>query len=264
MDIIEQNTKEYFDNLIDKMLKLNDWGVLSTLFPHLSYDFINEHRYELNWYYICEHFPLDEDIIMMFGDLMDWNILSERNLSTKVIDKYADKINWEKLLYSNKFNEGFLLSHLRYINWHLLSMTQYLSEDFVWEFKECIDWNALNTKPFSNEFLKKVKDYINWDNVCIFPGKFTEDFIREMKDYVNWGHISYYQTMDKNFVLEFWNKIDFSFLLISSFSCLPKWFVKDFVKKEVPKRVIERYENDIIMKYDQNFYNELIKVKEDE
>lgn len=112
--------------------------------PHLSEDFMREHKDVLHWKTICSEQQLSEDFMDTFITYLDWNAVSKHQ----------------------KLSEEFMEKHITLLNGHLISWKQTLSEDFISKHHHILEWNSLSHfQTLSEEFILKFQDKVNWDGI---------------------------------------------------------------------------------------------------
>lgn len=248
--------------LVDRMVEFGDWGVITQLFNQLDYNFIEEHKYAFDWRYISSNlykFEIKDWMWSKYEEFFNWEDISRQKLDEDFVDKYAHKLNWRDLLQSNNFSESFIIEHLRYVDLDMVVSTQYISEDFLWEFRDAFNWKYIWSE-LSPEFMRKAVDYIDWTSFG-WNKLFTEDIMREFSDCFDWDILSHKQTMSEQFVRENWDKINFQYLLLNEHCCFRRSFVKEFVREKLSRLQVFVKRDAIRKRYDNDFYNELIKMK---
>lgn len=189
-------------------------------------------------------------IITDFEKYCDWDTVSSHPLHIEFIKKYAEHINWEKLLQVKPFTEAELIMFRKHIPvevWQkILPKHQHLSEEFIFDYRYLLDWVAISRyQKLSNGFIRKMSDYVDWINISRYQElneetimefenrvswlyismyqKLSEDFIRKYADRVNWMSICEYQNISEAFIIEFTDKVDWK--TISKHKTLSESFI---------------------------------------
>ena len=117
------------------------------------------------------------------------------------------------------------------IDWNNISNSQYqkLSKDFIKKYKDYVNWDFISAfQKLSEDFIEKYKDYINWYFISQYQ-KLSENFIEKHKDYVNWHNISVLQKLSEDFIERHKNKVNWH--NISKFQKLSEFFIEKFKYK---------------------------------
>ena len=157
-------------------------------YQSLSEEFIEKHKYEVDWFLISLNQNLSEEFIKKHFDKINLNLVCENKVfSDDFIEKYYKKINSNVLCRKQKLSEKFIENHLDYLDIYLISKYQKLSESFI----------------------DKHKKVLYWPEICIFQ-KLSEDFIENHLDYIWWDEIFKYQKLSDGFIKKYQNKVNFS------------------------------------------------------
>lgn len=125
------------------------------------------------WSEISGNFGLTEEMLQLYSDLLDWNEVSKNNeihWTVKLIETWADRLNWEAL--SESSNEYLLTPDvIAYFvnrwNWRALSRNHNLKLDYTfidrfidkWDWSELIDcWGRENL--YTKEFFDRYRSHI--------------------------------------------------------------------------------------------------------
>ena len=203
-------------------------------------------------------------------DLVDWDIISTRDLNVNFLIKYKDNINWEIFLqneHPKPINTLIQVKEKIAENQHLFyntrMKTRYYTQEFIFAFTHMIDWKWLckNIKlkertllTFWNKFNKnhiakyqKITDNIarqkiseiNW--LIAGKRKLSENTISLARNYVNWETICKYQKKLSIKFLEYfalylnWDKV-------SKYQTLSDDFIIKYHKK-LNMPIVSMYQN---------------------
>jgi hypothetical protein len=189
-----------------------DWYLLR----FLSIDTLS--RINLHWYYI--------DIL---APILNWDILSSKELPGPIIVKHKDKINWEVFLKNGKPKEINYLTKVYdvlekycYIFFDGRIKKMYYNKHFLLVFPQFVDWDwcakNLTLSPYILEkywdkFNKRLvskyqiltsklaickKSSIIWDLAS--KKSMAEDMIHDLRHYVNWKVICKKQKLSCGFM----------------------------------------------------------------
>jgi len=87
-----------------------------------------------------------------------------KRLSEEFIEKYKNKLNWEKICMYQKLSENFINKHRLYVYWKNISMCQKLSEQFIINNSKYVDWtNIAIYQNVSSNLLEKFSHKINYN-----------------------------------------------------------------------------------------------------
>jgi len=177
-----------------------------------------------------------------------WEEISKKDLSESFILKHSDKISWPFVLGSKNISEEFLIEHVEkgkddqkggYV-WAAGANRKKYSEETIDKLINKINWDhsSIDVKnvsetlaekiirrtnnfyyqmpkfknrkeKFSKDFIKRNKNYINFENAEIYKHMDLE-LIQELKDHVNWAYISRYMEFSKEFFIQNIEKLDLS------------------------------------------------------
>ena len=105
---------------------------------------------------------------------INWNAISDCEISKTFIKKYDEQLNWI-ILSSNdvifKYNDNydFFITFESKLNWNIISRVPMLDEYFIETFKHKVNWISIfevqynEYKSISIEFIKKHKNIIIWN-----------------------------------------------------------------------------------------------------
>lgn len=97
---------------------------------------------------------------------IDWDDISDLNLSIAFIKRFEDNLNWSHLCKYKKFSESFLIEHQSHLDWKAVSKYQILSEEFIVKFKKELDWTLLFVhQKMSTRFVEKHQENIDGKRV---------------------------------------------------------------------------------------------------
>lgn len=156
---------------------------------------------------------LTEEFMEKYIDFLDWKIIVKWvQLNESFIEKHADLLTWDYvLLYQRNISDDFIVKHKdKFTHWDFLGVRRETSVDLVYRLLDKINWPAFSSEAkLSDELIREFADKLEWTRVTIkYSNKFTEQFMREMKDYIDW----YYLFRDRentsmNFIREIVSKL---------------------------------------------------------
>lgn len=164
--------------------------------------------------------------------IIDWESISKiKNLSTKFIRKYKDKVDWKIICRFQKLNDKFILKYFYELPQPELLSYQKLSENIIERVLQQISsyyknigfsdetYTILCNQKLSEDMIRKYmyifKDYLN---IVFSRQHVSEAFIEEfvfvkdnsswIKD--NWRNISYYQILSESFIEKHKDNVDWN------------------------------------------------------
>lgn len=138
-----------------------------------------------------------DDLYILLDDL-NWYEISGKKLSKKFIYKFADRLDWERLLENknNNIDQDLIQSIidkdiciLDNLDWSLMTDNCKISEDFVEKYIDRFDLQFIGysgASMFTEEFLLKHKDDLCWRDISAFVD-LSIDFIKNNKDIIVWS-----------------------------------------------------------------------------
>ena len=68
---------------------------------------------------------------MLINENTNWNEISREPLSESFIEKFQDKVDWDKISCSQKLSESFIIKHIDKLNLDLILQYQKLSIEWI-------------------------------------------------------------------------------------------------------------------------------------
>jgi hypothetical protein len=204
---------------------------------------------------------LNDDQIDLLAHRLDWNIMSSKNLSYRIIKTHYNKINWP-IYIQNKYRKTIeildLIHDEIYDNAELFGdpniKRQYYSTYFITNFNDLIDWNWCLAKcilpdivllkywhildiyqvcryqKLSLNILRAKKYELKWD---ILSCKILEeDIVSEFKDIVNWYNVCIHQKLSIDFIeshLIYLKYIDKCSSILPQYQTLSETFIHNHI-----------------------------------
>ena len=191
------------------------------------------------------------------GEEIDWKEISMsrdfENLSESFIEKYADKLDWDRISFKQKLSEPFIEKFADRVNWAGVSASQKLSEPFIAKYADKVEWNFISEhQTLSESFIEKYADNLEWRWISI-EQKLSESFIEKYAGKVNWSYISEHQTLTEPFVEKYADKVDWR--EISACQILSEPFIEKYADRvswellsmyqKLSEAFIEKYANKV-------------------
>jgi len=134
------------------------------------------------------------------------------NINHTFVDDHIDKIKWKVFSYITKLNNDFIIKYNNYLDLKAISHNHFLSEKIINMYSHKLCWDNLSLKQkFTLKQIKKYQNQINF--FCLSYNKnLTIDIIRQYKDKLDWDIITETFMMDKNFINEFGELINYNLL----------------------------------------------------
>ncbi len=135
---------------------------------NLSVQFFEKYYKHIWWNYCSAEQHLSDEFIQNHKDELNWNAISacDKGLSETFIEKYKDKVNWFWISNSQKLSEAFIAKHYKEVNWYEISFYQALSETFIAIFAEYVNWYALQfnrkihlSERFKQKYANRLQGY---------------------------------------------------------------------------------------------------------
>ena len=136
-------------------------------------------------------------------------IYKSERITESFARKFANDIDWNKLACNKRISANFLFEFKDKItNWRMISEHRDIDMDFVLKFKDNILFKYVKSlwkEKLSVEFLRTIKDVIDWKRLTNWDHWEDIEFIREFKDKLNWREGCNYDKLLNNddFIIEF-------------------------------------------------------------
>lgn len=89
---------------------------------------------------------------------------------------------------NQKLTEDFMRTYAKWLDWKAISVDQELTEEFMDEMHDYIYFEAIcvwfKHPHFSDWFMDKYKDYLDWESLARYCTSLTKDFIYSHMDYI--------------------------------------------------------------------------------
>jgi hypothetical protein len=138
----------------------------------------------INWKSF-KNYSLTEEFIDEFGYYLDWynisrNYITNGSLSDKIIQKYINEIDWNKVSAAKDITEEFILKYQDRIDFYdFLSYSENLTENIIRKFADKMSWRALSLNHnFSKNLIIDYVERIDF-NILMRNEKISQD----IKDY---------------------------------------------------------------------------------
>lgn len=223
-----------FEEFINKMIELHDFGVLTQCFRSVPPNIIYEYGYAFGWGNICESYELEpyelETYCQYFNNNAWTNCCHYQRLSEEFMYRHYNNLDWTMVCTYQHLTEQFMEISFSHLNWGAVSRYQDLSEEFLRRHKNNIHWDQLDLSKYDQHFIMEHIDYIGWYRL---PKRtsLSEWYIRECYDLIDWGSISKYQCMSEDFIREFENELNFGDVILNSQCHLSANFIARYAKK---------------------------------
>ena len=142
------------------------------------------------------------------------------------ISNNPSKYNWEQISGRTDLSVNFIRKFQNKIDWKILSRSN-MSEKFMDEFEAKIDWSKVYSYELSEPFVIKFFDRLDVANIsCNINLSF--DFYKKYRNHLRWDLVSATKKINKEFVDEFCNEIDFDAFVKWNWKSSKE--IKDFCK----------------------------------
>ena len=143
---------------------------------------------------ICLHADLTTDFIDYYFEEIEWDHLSTRKLSYKILSRYQENINWGNYIVKNKPSENMLTLFLDNFkgafeddddrdDWFFVSSLYDLSEDFLHRHREKIHWDVFLEKDVPDYIREEYYDIIEHQHMITMSRWDTDE---DMDNYMNY------------------------------------------------------------------------------
>lgn len=198
--------------------------------------------------------PLTDFQIDEFAPVLNWKIMSTKEIPGNSIVKYADKIDWNTFLQNEHKKEisallavaHKIIPHAKLFNLEKMRKLYY-NKDFILVFPEYVDfnwcaknirltdyilikyWNKFDVnvlseyQPMSPTIHKEKLRYINWRLASRWP--IEESFLEEIMDLIDIKKICRYQRLSERFILK--NRARLDMCMISLYQAMSEDFIME-------------------------------------
>lgn len=112
-------------------------------------------------------------------------------ISLKTFKMHPEKVSKEQIstmCRNQHLTENFMRNYAKWLDWNMISLYQKLSEPFIEEMADYINWSAIcnwyRHPFFSEEFMDKWKNRLDWTSLSKHCTSLTKDFIYSHMDYI--------------------------------------------------------------------------------
>lgn len=154
---------------------------------------------DLNWKAISQRddfYPTLEVLNILKDKCLDWSHISLREeLTSNVIFVFKDKLDWNVLSHSSHINISdvkVLERYKSYLDWNFVSNSPNLSltEEVLEKFKDYLNWNIVCGRPdliVTAEILEKFETKLNWSRISRKGNiAFTQEIVNKFRDRWDW------------------------------------------------------------------------------
>ena len=142
-----------------------DWIDFSLKFTNMFPEKLGLIMPKLKWYNISVRWDLSEDFIYEFKDYIEFNLLSKKSLTNKIIDDFHELLNWEEVSSYKEISDENIIKYSDKIDWRQLLQYRKLSGNLIESNIEHID--KIRISSFANptaKLYKKFEGIIDWEH----------------------------------------------------------------------------------------------------
>jgi hypothetical protein len=212
--------------------------------------------------------PLTDFQIDQYVDVLNWDIMSSKEIPARSIVKHADRINWEIFLrnkhkkelsalldvkhklaehasvfFDNRmkkyyYNKEFMLIFPQYVDWNWCARYKKIDDYVLLKFWDKFKINILSRyQPMSDVVHQEKKYVINWKTASRWPIK--EETLRQIINLVSIPLISRKQVLSESFIEEYITVLDID--KICRYQRLSESFILR-KQKTLNMKIVSRYQ----------------------
>lgn len=238
--------------LIDEIANRIDWNKLLIDNPRLPIEFIQEYEDYINFDILFSMKPLNYNLIAIFKNHINGDVISKRNDIPLEILKHISEItslNW-KLLTENYFTYDFIeMFKDKPLDWHYITRECELlyipskvfvrndwdrCENFISIFKDYVNWALISYDQFNDDFINEHAEYVDW-NTYIINYFVDEELIIKNIDYIDLNLVAKYQYISMEFIETYSNNMRSDLLLDNQYIEEIYEEIFSFYKKKLEK-----------------------------
>lgn len=158
---------------------------------------------DLNWKAISQRddfYPTLEVLNILKDKSIDWSQISRREeLASNVIFVFKDKLDWNVLSHSSHINISdvkVLERYKSYLNWNFVSNSPNLSltEEVLENFKDYLNWIIICKRTdfvITSKILEKFETKLDWSRISRTGNiEFTQEIVNKYRDRWDWVALS--------------------------------------------------------------------------
>ena len=144
----------------------------------------------VDWRWIAKNVKVDEEILLKFWDKFPKQYISRyQTITPKIVNEYADDINWEIVSKKNVRKVLYVARH--FLNWEYVCRKK-IPDYVLCEYTQFIHWdNVSKYQELSEWFIEKFMSKLNMRIVCEYQN-LSYEFIKKYKD------VLYFNYLEKN------------------------------------------------------------------
>ena len=163
---------ELLRKLSDKDLKWFAYSQRNDFYPTMEILGILKDK-DLDWAGISRREELAYNVILIYKDKLDWEILSHSShidiTKPKVLETFKDYLDWNYISKSKNFSPKLELLEIfkNYVNWSIISKRRdfLIDAEILSKFEPLLDWSAISRSgviTFTQELIEKYKNRWDW------------------------------------------------------------------------------------------------------
>ena len=202
----------------------------------LTIDFLEKHREKnWNWELLIYHESLPQDLIdewflesfFKYGAVSWSRISCCYVLSEKIIDEYADKVDWYNISKFHRLTTEFMKKYWNKFSVCSLMENKTLTKDLIDEnIEKIMEIPAMyrskilrlpcTTLDLIEKYFVESKSYLSWQEISSNPN-LTLEFVEKNYDKMNWEQLSYNCYLNVDIVRKYFDKLNYQPLIHNKF-----------------------------------------------
>ncbi len=115
-------------------------------------------------------------------DDMDWNVISQCELTIPFAHEFRDKLVWDTVSRQHRLGEEFIRRFADCLQWNLICGYQVMSEDFMREMKDFLKWWWVSKyQTLSYDFIREFAGEVRWNLILENQRHLNKKILKKMK-----------------------------------------------------------------------------------
>lgn len=149
----------------------------------LSIELLEKHCEILPWDIICDTEQLDDNIIDIYSDYVEWSKVCKYPLQEWIINKYHNDVDWKVISQYQKLSQDFLIHWKKRLYWGIVCRYQTLNEGFINYMIQ--KGAAICNSNFCDQHAPQEKKCVIYIDLIFEYQRISDDFIVDYVEYLD-------------------------------------------------------------------------------
>lgn len=171
----------------------------------LSIEFLKKYNKSIDiTKYVQLNYKTDRNLIQMFKNTVNWNILSKMiEFTNDELFEFSAYLDWQQITRKIELSKENIHLFYKYLDWKYVSIKVLFTKNELNIYRDWLNWNYIteNTK-FTKSELWKFRKFLDWNYISI-DIQFSQDELWKFKSYIIWStyrYINNEQKLDKDII----------------------------------------------------------------